>query len=186
LGVLARGHRQRPHARARGVCVRTALRRDGRLSPLRREREDHPGDGRRPEALRPARARAGPLHGLARDERDGEGVRRRAGAVIGRQEVSARLAVHYRGTVACPYHGWVFDDGGKNVAVLSEGPDSGVCGKPGTEARVYPTRTLKGVVFVWIGHGDPAPIEEDVPEEFFDPDALVLTGEVTWRCNWEV
>src|SRR5947208_6519821 len=31
-----------------------------------------------------------------------------------------------------------------------------------------------------------APIEEDVPEEFFDPDALVLTGEVTWRCNWEV
>ena len=32
-----------------------------------------------------------------------------------------------------------------------EGPESGVCGKPGTEARVYPTRTLKGVVFVWMG-----------------------------------
>jgi phenylpropionate dioxygenase-like ring-hydroxylating dioxygenase large terminal subunit len=93
---------------------------------------------------------------------------------------------HYRGTVACPYHGWVYDEAGKNVAVLSEGPDSGVCGKPGTEARVYPTRTLKGVVFVWMGDGDPAPIEEDVPEEFFDPGALVLTGEVTWRCNWEV
>src|SRR5262249_31692744 len=30
---------------------------------------------------------------------------------------------HYRGTVACPYHGWVFDESGKNVAVLSEGPD---------------------------------------------------------------
>ncbi|MBM3221182.1 MAG: Rieske 2Fe-2S domain-containing protein [Candidatus Rokubacteria bacterium] len=60
---------------------------------------------------------------------------------------------HYRGTVACPYHGWVFDDAGKNVAVLSEGPDSGVCGKPGTEAKVYPTRTLKGVVFVWMGDG---------------------------------
>ena len=43
---------------------------------------------------------------------------------------------HYRGTVACPYHGWVFDESGKNVAVLSEGPDSGVCGKPGTEARM--------------------------------------------------
>jgi len=93
---------------------------------------------------------------------------------------------HYRGTVVCPYHGWVFDESGKNVAVLSEGPTSGVCGKPGTEARVYPTRTLKGVVFVWIGDGDPAPIEEDVPEEFFDDDALVLTGEVYWRCNWEV
>ena len=61
---------------------------------------------------------------------------------------------HYRGTVACPYHGWVFDESGKNVAVLSEGPDSGVCGKPGTEAKVYPTRTLKDVVFVWVGEGD--------------------------------
>lgn len=93
---------------------------------------------------------------------------------------------HYRGTVACPYHGWVFDESGKNVAVLSEGPTSGVCGKAGTEARIYPTRTLKGVVFVWMGEGDPAPIEDDVPEEFFDDEALVLTGQVDWRCNWEV
>jgi phenylpropionate dioxygenase-like ring-hydroxylating dioxygenase large terminal subunit len=93
---------------------------------------------------------------------------------------------HYRGTVACPYHGWVYDESGKNVAILSEGPDSGVCGKPGTEAKVYPTRSLKGLVFVWIGDEEPAPIEEDVPEEFFDADALVLTGQVYWRCNWEV
>jgi hypothetical protein len=70
----------------------------------------------------------------------------------------------------------VYDESGKNVAVLSEGPTSGVCGKPGTEAKTYPTRTLKGVVFVWIGEGDPAPIEEDVPEEFFHENALVLTG----------
>jgi phenylpropionate dioxygenase-like ring-hydroxylating dioxygenase large terminal subunit len=93
---------------------------------------------------------------------------------------------HYRGTVACPYHGWVYDESGKNIAVLSEGPASGVCGKPGTEAKVYPTRTLKGVVFAWIGDDEPAPIEEDVPEEFFDDQALVLTGQVYWRCNWEV
>jgi nitrite reductase/ring-hydroxylating ferredoxin subunit len=115
------------------------------------------------------------------------------GDVVAIQDIcphrGARLSegdCHYRGTVACPYHGWVYDESGKNVAVLSEGPDSGVCGKPGTEARAYPTRTLKGLVFVWIGDGDPAPIEEDVPEEFFDADALVLTGQVTWRCNWEV
>ncbi len=93
---------------------------------------------------------------------------------------------HYRGTVACPYHGWVYDESGKNVMVLSEGPDSGVCGKAGTEAKAYPTRTLKGLVFVWIGEGAPAPIEEDVPEEFFDHDTLVLIGQVEWRCNWEV
>jgi phenylpropionate dioxygenase-like ring-hydroxylating dioxygenase large terminal subunit len=115
------------------------------------------------------------------------------GAVAAIQDVcphrGARLSegdCHYRGTVACPYHGWVFDESGKNVAVLSEGPDSGVCGKPGTEAKIYPTRTLKGVVFVWVGDDEPAPIEQDVPEEFFDDDALVQVGQVHWRCNWEV
>ena len=115
------------------------------------------------------------------------------GDVVAIQDVcphrGARLSegdCHYRGTVACPYHGWVFDESGKNVMVLSEGPASGVCGKPGTEARMYPTRTLKGVVFVWMGDGDAAPIEEDVPEEFFDDGALVLTGQVDWKCNWEV
>jgi len=115
------------------------------------------------------------------------------GNVVAIQDIcphrGARLSegdCHYRGTVACPYHGWVYDESGKNVMVLSEGPDSGVCGKAGTEARAYPTRTLKGLVFVWIGEDAPAPIEEDVPEEFFDDDALVLVGRVDWRCNWEV
>ena len=115
------------------------------------------------------------------------------GDVVAIQDVcphrGARLSegdCHYRGTVACPYHGWVYDESGKNVMVLSEGPGSGVCGKAGTEARAYPTRTLKGVVFVWIGEGPPAPIEEDVPEEFFDDETLILVGQVDWRCNWEV
>ncbi len=115
-----------------------------------------------------------------------------AGNVVAIQDVcphrGARLSqgdCHYRGTVACPYHGWVFDESGKNTMVLSEGPLSGVCGKPGSEARIYPTRTLKGLVFVWMGDAEPAPIEEDVPEEFFD-DALVLIGQVVWHCNWEV
>jgi nitrite reductase/ring-hydroxylating ferredoxin subunit len=48
------------------------------------------------------------------------------GAVVAIQDVcphrGARLSegdCHYRGTVACPYHGWVFDESGKNVALLS-------------------------------------------------------------------
>ena len=94
---------------------------------------------------------------------------------------------HWKGTLSCPYHGWTFDESGKNVAVLSEGPDSKICGKPGTEAKVYPTRELKGVVFVWIGDGEPAPIEEDVPEEFFIPDAYILyNDDISWRTNWAV
>ena len=84
-----------------------------------------------------------------------------AGDVAAIQDIcphrGARLSegdCHYQGTVACPYHGWVYDESGKNVMVLSEGPNSGVCGKAGTEAKAYPTRTLKGLVFVWIGDGD--------------------------------
>ena len=92
---------------------------------------------------------------------------------------------HWKGTVTCPYHGWTFDEHGVNVAVLSEGPDSKICGKPGTEATVFPTQELKGVVFVWIGDTKPAPIEEDVPEEFFDPKAHILYNDrISWRANW--
>lgn len=94
---------------------------------------------------------------------------------------------HYPGTVACPYHGWVFDGEGRNVAVLSEGPDSLVCGKPGTEARSYPVRVIKDIAWVWMGEGEPAPIEEDVPEDFFRDDVAVFFNErIYWRTNWEV
>jgi phenylpropionate dioxygenase-like ring-hydroxylating dioxygenase large terminal subunit len=93
---------------------------------------------------------------------------------------------HFSGTVSCPYHGWTFDETGKNVAILSEGPDSRICGKPGTEARKYPTQTLKGTVFVWMGDEAPAPIEEDVPEELFRDDLHVMTGVEYWPVNWEV
>jgi nitrite reductase/ring-hydroxylating ferredoxin subunit len=92
---------------------------------------------------------------------------------------------HYRGTVACPYHGWVFDEHGECVAVLSEGPDSRIPGK--VRARAYPTRTRKGMVFVWMGESPPAAIEEDVPPEFFEgDDTLVYTSTTYWPVNWRV
>lgn len=94
---------------------------------------------------------------------------------------------HYQGTVACPYHGWVFDAAGDCLAVLSEGPQSKIPGK--VKARSYPTQELKGMVFVWMGEEEPAghaPIDEDVPPEFFQDDALVLYRETTWPVNWRV
>ena len=62
---------------------------------------------------------------------------------------------HFKGKVACPYHGWVFDGAGDCVSVLSEGPNSGIPGK--VQARHYPTQTLKGMVFVWTGESEPVP-----------------------------
>jgi phenylpropionate dioxygenase-like ring-hydroxylating dioxygenase large terminal subunit len=94
---------------------------------------------------------------------------------------------HFAGTVACAYHGWVFDGAGNNIANLSEGPQSLGCGKAGTEARYYPTVVVKGIVWVWMGEGQPAPVEEDIPEEYFDPDVHVFFNErIYWRTNWEV
>jgi phenylpropionate dioxygenase-like ring-hydroxylating dioxygenase large terminal subunit len=90
----------------------------------------------------------------------------------------------FPGTLSCPYHGLTFDETGNAVAFLGEGPNSKFCSRPGSAARSYPTRTLKGLVFVWMGDGDPAPIEEDVPPEFFDDNAQVLFSEQHWKVNW--
>jgi len=92
---------------------------------------------------------------------------------------------HFKGTVACPYHGWVFDEEGECLAVLSEGPDSRI--PDVAKARKYPTQSLKGLVFIWMGEGPPAPIEEDVPPEFFEgARTLVFSVVREWPVNWRV
>ncbi len=95
------------------------------------------------------------------------------------------MADHWwKGTVTCTYHGWTFDERGECIAVLGEGPESKIPGKPDARARVYPTQTLKGIVFIWMGKEEPAPIEEDVPEELFQEGTVVLHSNTTWPCNW--
>ena len=85
--------------------------------------------------------------------------------------------------MTCPYHGWTFDAAGKCVAVLGEGPNSRVPRASGSRVRSYPTRVLKGVVFVWMGDRR-APMEEDVPPQFFDSSSLVQGSATQWKCNW--
>ncbi len=87
------------------------------------------------------------------------------------------------GTISCFYHGWTYDETGEVVAVLSEGPDCQIPGQ--VKTKVYPTRTLHGVVFIWMGDQEPVPIEEDVPPQFLDEKALVLGTMTYWEgCNW--
>lgn len=89
----------------------------------------------------------------------------------------------YKGTISCPYHGATFDKAGECKAFIPEGPDSRMVGN--LKIRSYPTRTLRGWVFVWMGEGEPAPIEEDVPPEFFDEkDTILLTTYTYWPTNW--
>ncbi|MBM3940483.1 MAG: Rieske 2Fe-2S domain-containing protein [SAR202 cluster bacterium] len=92
----------------------------------------------------------------------------------------------WHGYVSCPYHGATFDENGECVEFITEGPQSKMVGAKGMRARVFPTRTLKGVVFVWMGENAPAPIEEDVPPEFFDRESMVQTAWRYWDLNWMI
>ena len=54
------------------------------------------------------------------------------------------------------------------------------------KARKYPTVTLKGMVFIWMGDGTPAPLEEDIPPEFFDDITMSIFHTEYWASNWNV
>lgn len=91
---------------------------------------------------------------------------------------------YWQGFLSCPYHGATFDGNGECVEFITEGPDSKMVGR--LKARKFPTRTLKGVVFVWMGEGDAVPIEEDVPPEFFEAGSMVQNAFRYWRTNWMI
>jgi len=89
----------------------------------------------------------------------------------------------YPGTVTCPYHGATFDGTGACKAFITEGPASKMMGD--LRVRAYPTTEFKGWVFVWMGKGEPAPFEQDIPPEFLEPETtLVLTTYTYWRSSW--
>ena len=90
----------------------------------------------------------------------------------------------FEGTISCPYHGYTYDETGKCVAAITEGPDSPMVGK--LKARAYPTAVLGGVAYVWMGQTDPVPLQEDLPSEFFDPDYAVHVYSKMWPMNWAV
>lgn len=94
----------------------------------------------------------------------------------------------YKGTISCPYHGATFDASGECKAFLPEGPDSKMLGK-NLPIKVYPTKVLRGWVFIWMGETEPAPIEEDVPPEFFEPESEkthMFHTYTYWQCGWLV
>ncbi len=115
---------------------------------------------------------------------DGE-VRAIDGVCPHRGGALSRGDCHFAGTISCPYHGWTYDERGECIAVLSEGPESAIPGKVRT--KPYPTQTLKGMVWVWMGRGEPADVREDAPPEFFEgPDTLVLYYVNYWPLDWRV
>ena len=98
--------------------------------------------------------------------------------------LSHRMArQEFPGTWSCCYHGWTFDlETGVLVAAITDGPESPICGK--VAVRTYPVEERLGLVFLWMGDGEPVPIEQDIPEELLDREAIVM-GRITVReGNW--
>lgn len=89
----------------------------------------------------------------------------------------------FPGTVSCPYHGWTFSLGdGRLCAVITDGPDSPINGRVSVAA--YPVAERLGLVFIWIGDGEPHPVEDDLPAELVD-NPFVMGGRTDIRDgNW--
>jgi phenylpropionate dioxygenase-like ring-hydroxylating dioxygenase large terminal subunit len=94
---------------------------------------------------------------------------------VGRQE--------FPGTWSCRYHGWTFDlESGVLVAALTDGADSGICGK--VRVKKYPVEERAGLIWVYVGDQAPPPVEEDIPPEFLDPRVVVCGRISVQKGNW--
>lgn len=117
--------------------------------------------------------------------RDGQGVVRALHDVCPHRGVRlSKGSCYWKGFLTCNYHGATFDGQGECVEMIPEGPDSRMVGV--LRARPVPTFTAKGVVFVWIGDGEPVDPREDLPPEFFEDSTLTKYAWTYWKCNWMV
>ena len=90
----------------------------------------------------------------------------------------------FPGTISCPYHGWTFDLGtGELKAVITDGPESPICGK--VTQPTYEVEERLGMVWVFVGDGEDAPpIDEQLPEELVG-NAAVVGSRIQPRIgNW--
>ncbi len=99
-----------------------------------------------------------------------------------RGTVLSRGRVLFPGTVTCGYHGWTFDEKGECLAAIAEGPDSHIPGN--VCVRAFPTETRFGIVWAFMGDGEPPPLEEDLPPEVLEPNVLPLIFFEEWACDW--
>jgi phenylpropionate dioxygenase-like ring-hydroxylating dioxygenase large terminal subunit len=93
----------------------------------------------------------------------------------------------FPGTISCPYHGWTYGlTDGRLRAVITDGPDSPICGK--VAVATYPVAERLGLLFVYIGDvpagQHPPPVDRDLPAELVH-NPLVLGGRSDIRPgNW--
>lgn len=82
----------------------------------------------------------------------------------------------FPGTITCPYHGWTYElTTGLMCAAITDGPHSPMTGK--VAVRTYPVEERLGLIWVFVGDrrgDDVPPLEEDLPEELVEHEAVVV------------
>lgn len=82
--------------------------------------------------------------------------------------------------IRCMYHGWQFDGMGRCVQRPAE-DDS----RPSREKiSGYPLREYCGLIFAYMGGGEPPAFELPRKDVFERPNGLLFTRSETWPCNW--
>jgi phenylpropionate dioxygenase-like ring-hydroxylating dioxygenase large terminal subunit len=94
----------------------------------------------------------------------------------------SRGRVLFPGTLSCGYHGWTFNSQGECVAAIVEGPES--VGHQKARVRVYPTEERFNLIWLFMGEGEPPPLEEDLPPELKEQGIFTFFAFTEWKCNW--
>ena len=89
----------------------------------------------------------------------------------------------FAGTRTCPYHGWVFElETGRLRAALTDGPESPIVKKGSVRVRTYPVEERCGLIWIYLGDDEPPPVEDDIPDEWLLPTAII-TGRISERAG---
>ncbi|MFO1195444.1 MAG: Rieske 2Fe-2S domain-containing protein [Burkholderiaceae bacterium] len=84
------------------------------------------------------------------------------------------------GGLRCLFHGWLFDADGKCLETPAEPVGSRLC--EGVRQRAYPVVVRAGVVWAYLGAGEP-PAFPDF-DCFVAPDSHTFAFKGLWECNW--
>jgi len=82
--------------------------------------------------------------------------------------------------IRCVYHGWKYDGTGQ----CTEAPAEGAATAAKIKIAAYPLREYAGMLFAYMGKGEPPNFDLQRKPEFESDDYIVLAREQIWPCNW--
>lgn len=105
-------------------------------------------------------------------------------ALVGRfcahRGVDLAFARHEDGGLRCLYHGWLYGPDGR----CKEQPAEPAHSRFAEKVRIpsYPCVERNGIVFAYLGEGDPPPLPGY--DAFAAPDEYTFAFKGLWECNW--